>query len=82
MDLVSAWVYLPQLTQRLRGKSHPNVAISLNNLANLYLNQGRYAEAEPLYQQARKIASESLGVNHPSTAIIRANLKSLRDNYA
>ena len=34
------------------------------------------------YQLALEIASESLEVNHPSTAIIRANLKSLHDNYA
>ena len=30
------------------GPEHPNVATSLNNLAELYRAQGRYADAEPL----------------------------------
>jgi hypothetical protein len=34
------------------GERHPLVATSLNNLALLYHNQGRYEAAEPLYQQA------------------------------
>ena len=29
------------------GPDHPDVAISLDNLAGLYHNQGKYAEAEP-----------------------------------
>ena len=33
------------------GKDHPEVATSLNNLAVLYKDTGRYAEAEPLYQE-------------------------------
>jgi len=28
------------------GPDHPDVAMSLNNLAALYSNQGKYAEAE------------------------------------
>jgi tetratricopeptide (TPR) repeat protein len=32
------------------GPDHPNVATALNNLALLYKNQGRYADAEPLYK--------------------------------
>jgi tetratricopeptide (TPR) repeat protein len=31
------------------GEDDPRFATSLNNLAELYLAQGRYAEAEPLY---------------------------------
>ena len=33
------------------GPEHPDVATSLNNLAELYHAQGLYAKAEPLYQQ-------------------------------
>ena len=33
--------------RRRFGPDHPKVAIALNSLANLYLNQGRSAEAEP-----------------------------------
>ncbi len=31
---------------------HPNVATNLNNLAMLYVGQGKYAEAEPLHKRA------------------------------
>lgn len=37
--------------EKALGPEHPAVATSLNNLAALYNNQGRYAEAEPLYQR-------------------------------
>ena len=37
----------------------------LNNLAGLYLSQGRYAEAEPLYKRALAITEKALGPDHP-----------------
>ena len=67
------------MTRERLGQEHPDVATSLNNLANLYSSQGRYAEAEPLYQEALKIAEGHLGVNHPNTITIRENLQSLRE---
>src|SRR5262245_55416430 len=33
------------------GPEHRDVATSLNSLANLYQAQGRYGDAEPLYQR-------------------------------
>ena len=44
------------------------MAASLNNLAGLYFSQGRYAEAEPLFQQSLAIRKQQLGDNHPSVA--------------
>jgi len=38
------------MTKKALGPDHPDVATSINNLAELYDNQGRYAEAEPLYK--------------------------------
>jgi len=35
--------------------------MSVNNLAHLYHLQGRYAEAEPLYQRALAIDKNALG---------------------
>ena len=66
------------MSQRLLGENHPSVAISLNNLAELYSSQGRYEEAEPLYLQALAIAEQALGENHPTTVMIRENLQTLR----
>ena len=50
-----------QLTRSLLGESHPDVATSLNNLAELYRSQGRYEEAEPLYLQALQLRRSLLG---------------------
>ena len=36
------------------GPYHPDVAASLNGLAELYRTQGHYAQAEPLYKRALK----------------------------
>ena len=44
--------------------------IALNGLANLYTQQGRYEEAEPLYQQALRIREQSLEPEHSKTADI------------
>jgi tetratricopeptide (TPR) repeat protein len=64
------------------GEEHPDVATSLNNLAALYCSQGRYSEAELLYQQALEIRERRLGVNHPKTVIVRENLANLRAQLA
>ena len=50
------------------GPEHPDVAHSLNGLANLYCEQGKYGEAEPLYQRALYIREQQLGPEHPETA--------------
>jgi tetratricopeptide (TPR) repeat protein len=44
------------------------VADSINNLAELRRAQGRYAEAEPLYQRSLEIWERTLGPEHPSVA--------------
>ncbi|WP_039899559.1 CHAT domain-containing protein, partial [Microcystis sp. T1-4] len=59
------------------GDNHPSTAASLNNLAELYRVQGRYSEAEPLYQQALAIRKQQLGDNHPDTATSLNSLATL-----
>jgi tetratricopeptide (TPR) repeat protein len=48
-------------------------------LAGLYYSQGKYKEAEPLYQQALNILEQRLGVDHPRTIIVRGNFEYLRN---
>jgi tetratricopeptide (TPR) repeat protein len=42
------------------------VAWTLRNLATLYYQQGRYAEAEPLFKRALANQERTLGGNHPA----------------
>jgi tetratricopeptide (TPR) repeat protein len=58
----------------LLGAKHPDTASSLNNLAVLYKSQGKYAEAEPLYERALEIRERVLGAEHPDTTTSLNNL--------
>ena len=71
--------------EKALGKDHPDIAISLNNLAVLYQDQGNYAEAEPLFQRSLAIREKALGEDHPDIAINLNNLAVLyqdQGNYA
>jgi tetratricopeptide (TPR) repeat protein len=75
------------------GDEHPKVATGLNNLAGLLYAQGKYDEAEPLYQQSlaikRKVCAihlvtsscdhscKVLGEEHPNVAASLNNLAGL-----
>ena len=56
--------------RRRWGPSTPTSAPSLNNLAALYRAQGRYAEAEPLYQRSLAIREKALGPDHPDVGAV------------
>jgi len=63
-----------ELALTLWGENHPNVATSLHNLAGLYREVGRFADAEPLSLQALAMTRELLGENHPDVAASLNNL--------
>src|SRR5690348_4739037 len=48
------------LREKALGPEHPDVALSLNNLAELYRAKGEYDKAEPLYQRALRILEKEL----------------------
>ena len=52
--------------EKALGPDHPDVATALNNLAELYREQGRYAEAAPLYKRSLAIYEKGLGPDHPA----------------
>ncbi len=56
------------------GERDPRLATSLNNLAVLYNAQGKYTEAEPLYQRSLAIREKALGPEHPDVAQSLNNL--------
>ena len=56
------------------GEGHPNVAISLNNLAYLYDCQGDHAQSGPLYRRALGILEKALGPDHFRVGQVLSNM--------
>jgi CHAT domain-containing protein len=65
------------ISEKALGPEHPDVASSLNNLANLYRVQGKYGEAEPLYERSLAISEKAVGPEHPYVAQSLNNLANL-----
>ena len=59
------------------GPNHPNVAISLNNMATLLYRENGCPEAEQLFRRALAIVEASYGTEHPDVANRLMNLASL-----
>ncbi|MBD2206765.1 tetratricopeptide repeat protein [Calothrix sp. FACHB-1219] len=73
------------IVEKVLGQEHALVAISLNNLAELYRVQGNYAKAEPLFLRSLAILEKVLGQKHPDVATSLNNLAELyrvQGNYA
>lgn len=54
--------------EKVLGPEHPDTAAVLNNLANLYRDQGNLSEAEPMLERALAIDEKVSGPEHPDTA--------------
>ena len=63
-----------EINEKRYGPAHPNVADELNNLGELYANQGQYARAEPFQRRALAIREQALGPDHPKVAQSLSNL--------
>ena len=57
---------------------YPRLTLSLNNLAEIYRTQAKYAEAEPYIKRSVEIAENIYGREHP---IVAAYLNNLAENY-
>jgi tetratricopeptide (TPR) repeat protein len=64
----------------VQGADHPTTASSLNNLAALYYDQGKYEQAEPLYKRALAIDEKAYEPDHPDVATDLNNLANLYYN--
>ncbi len=69
-----------QVAQQSDGPDHPNVALSLGNLAELYEAQKEYAKAEPLYKRSLEIMEKEFGQDDPFLVPTLLNMASLYDN--
>jgi hypothetical protein len=63
-----------QAQRRIFGRQHPNVAVTLGNLAELLKDRRDYGHAEPLLRAAVTIDEQALGEEHPDTAQARSFL--------
>jgi non-specific serine/threonine protein kinase/serine/threonine-protein kinase len=63
--------------QRKLGADHPDTYRYMNDLAVLYRDQKRFAEAEPLLTEAVTGARKILGPTHPQTQLYLKNLVEL-----
>ncbi len=66
-----------QLLEKVLGKEHPSTLSSMNNLAGLYLKQGRYGEAKPLFKAALQLREKVLGKERADTQSSSHNLAGL-----
>jgi hypothetical protein len=53
------------------GPEHPDTIQSLDQLADLYREQGKYAEAEPLYRRTLAFYEQSRGAENSLTQLVR-----------
>ncbi|MFN5891034.1 MAG: tetratricopeptide repeat protein, partial [Dolichospermum sp.] len=77
-ELTLAQEYLKQaIVLQTKFQKLEALATSLNNLALLYHNQGKYSEAEPLYLDALEMKRRLFTGDHPNVATSLNNLASL-----
>ncbi len=65
------------INEKALGPEHPDVALSLNNLAELYRAQGKYDQADPLHKRSLAINEKALGPEHPNVATSLENYGAL-----
>lgn len=56
-----------EIGEHTLGSEHSDVAYPLNDLAELYREQGKYEQAKPLYLRALRIREQVLGPGHHLT---------------
>jgi tetratricopeptide (TPR) repeat protein len=77
-ELILAQEYLEKaIVLQTKFQKLEALATSLNNLADLYYNQGKYSEAEPLYLDALAMRKRLFTGDHPDVAQSLNNLGSL-----
>jgi len=59
---------------RKSGKNDPMLAMSLNNLGNIYCNEGKYKDAHPILQESLTVLKALVGANNINVATGLNNL--------
>jgi tetratricopeptide (TPR) repeat protein len=58
--------------------NHPDLAMSYNNVGNVYLNMDDYPKALSSYKIPLEIQKQSLPPNHPNLQTYRNNLEDMK----
>jgi len=66
------------INERVKGRLHPDVAVSLNGLAMISLMQQRYTESELLFQRALDIQEKAFGPDYAEVALTLQSLASVK----
>jgi hypothetical protein len=66
------------LKTRELGADHPDLALSLNNLAFVHERCGAHRRALELYAGALRVFEQSIGADHPKTRECRRNYERAR----
>ncbi len=72
LELKSIAIY-----EKTVGADHPDMAITLDNLCEVYQKQGRLEEGQRLRERALKISEKSLGATHPFTLSVKERLEQM-----
>jgi tetratricopeptide (TPR) repeat protein len=70
LQALVAWKEAPE-------HDHPQIGLTLTGLAEVYMAQHRYAEAEPLLKKALEIQEKAVGAAHPQVARVLLDYGSL-----
>jgi tetratricopeptide (TPR) repeat protein len=57
-----------EIRENILETNHRDIAFTINSPASLYINKGRYAKTEPLFQRALAIKEKAMGPEHLSVA--------------
>lgn len=58
----------------IHGPEHPDTLVGLNNLANIYMHQGRFDEAVEVQRDALSVSERVNGTDHENTLTLKENL--------
>src|SRR2546421_2814509 len=80
MNAEAETMYLRALQgkEKAWGAEHTSTLDTVNNLGNLYADQGKMAEAEAMFLRALQGYENAVGADHPRTRVIARNLNELQ----
>ncbi|KAF8634152.1 hypothetical protein AX15_001052 [Amanita polypyramis BW_CC] len=73
-DCEKLYICMMEMRKAKLGEDHPDTLTAMNNLAMIYLDQGRYNEAKKLQVYVMEARKAKLGEDHPDTLTTMNNL--------